>query len=1176
MQVAQVDQSNVGSALLLIWGGQRLALGRIHFSHRGSFGQHVPCLVVIGPEYKAADWILDASFAVPHHPQALAYCVTAHNDVFVLRLTPSLDLSFGISQVTSGLSAILYSASIKPISSSTVLVAAGTVFGEVIVWSCYQSKCETAEARATWHSRTSHVFHGHSGSIFGVCFSEIVRLNDNPGRLLASCSDDRTIRLWDVTGCDQIPESAEGVSSQHHGLFPQAGPESISDASIATTWGHVSRIWDVNFIHSNSGSSDMSLQLISRGEDATCQLWQLAWKEATAPAGIRDPEKRYLQFHHMGIDHYHSGKHIWSVVHHLGHFGPLIYTGGGDGGIIARSATAPKFGDTIFSIQTPFCELLKNINPDSARYASISNNHHDSVKQYVFTLGSVILATTNQGHLIQGTINADEQNPGRPLSITWTVRFSATDLRAFTVMTSKPTESMVYIGSVTGKIWVYHVALQSIQLLSKTDQKISRIFTGTSSARKNGSMVRHLLVCSSNSSTADLLEIVQSGHESSSLQVSRTLELSLPPTFQPTAFVEMNGGKLVVLGSRSGDLVIYYNVFHENERTNQIAPAISLRHIHGSDTVTQLQQVAPTNSSEQDTSFYEILSTGRDGSYAVHRITSRDCETGSKSPILCTLHRSYPPFGPNVEGASFVMADSGGTQLLLYGFRGKDFVVWNESTHSEVMCVPCGGAHRSWAYCSRTPSQHLGKTNQGGCFIWTKAGVCNIAKFDSPAHNVLQPGGHGREIKAMALYKPTSSQLLFVGSIGWLIATGAEDTAIRLWVVKATGTHARLGTHNVSAREKASCVRVLRKHTTGIQHLSFCKDFLFSSAGCEEFFIWKINFCVSTVGIGTVLQAAVPKHTTDSDLRITSFEVVCISDNPKADSVSKVEHFLIYAVYSNSMVRVFKYTDDPMLMSEDRFRLLGKGFYNTTCLTQICSLGASFPWFLTASTNGAVTIWPGGDHHAVVQERLSKLAHRAEHHIHQNAILALQATHVGQEHHLLLTGGDDNALGITVLPKDDLASTLAEQPGNCSGLPSPRFGTLLIPRAHAAAITALEILDSKESDCIATFTVLSSGNDQRLKIWGVTVDLEDLIKVGRGTRTQDHTDGPALVRSIDVELLGEMWTSVADASSMVVMPDAGGWDTEGGTGIARVESGKGKRLMIAGIGMEMMRIDSTS
>lgn len=98
---------------------------------------------------------------------------------------------------------------------------------------------------------------------------------------------------------------------------------------------------------------------------------------------------------------------------------------------------------------------------------------------------------------------------------------------------------------------------------------------------------------------------------------------------------------------------------------------------------------------------------------------------------------------------------------------------------------------------------------------------------------------------------------------------------------------------------------------------------------------------------------------------------------------------------------------------------------------------------------------------------------------------------------LLVTGGDDNAIAFTVC-----AWSAAQD--------IPQVNTVIVPRAHTAAVTGVEILASSTSNVL---TVATTSIDQRVKIWEVCYDL-----------SLPGVDGLAVRRK------GNHFTAVADVS----------------------------------------------
>ncbi|KMU83997.1 WD repeat containing protein [Coccidioides immitis H538.4] len=239
-----------------------------------------------------------------------------------------------------------------------------------------------------------------------------------------------------------------------------------------------------------------------------------------------------------------------------------------------------------------------------------------------------------------------------------------------------------------------------------------------------------------------------------------------------------------------------------------------------------------------------------------------------------TIHKACPPFGPNIEGAAL---DPKTNDLILYGFKGVYFIVWNESTQTELMAAECGGCHRVWTYHSNDEGRRV--------LIWTKASRLHLFSSQGPSHRVLRAGGHGREIKSACL----SSLLSNDGQTrSQILATGAEDTTIRLFLPEAS--------RSTQSGDIFRCQMTLKKHTAGIQHIQWspCGELLFSSSGCEELYVWRIS-SIPGFGVGAMFMGECPKSKPISDLRVTHFDVVKLDDE---------DAYLLALAYSNSMITV--------------------------------------------------------------------------------------------------------------------------------------------------------------------------------------------------------------------------------------------------------------------------------
>ncbi|KAG7935603.1 uncharacterized protein OGAPODRAFT_93037, partial [Ogataea polymorpha] len=238
--------SDLHTAQLCIWGGRSLALLAWRQLLEGD-----PDELMIG------DWIKDAQFSLDG---AVVYCLHAHNVVVAVDVARKRLLETR----SCGEKSILYTGCLRVLPNK-VLVCAGTVMDGILVWSYDDCQVE-------------HRLHGHMGSIFGLWTS-------NDGRWLVSCSDDRSIRVWNLGSGEQV----------------------------ATGWGHGSRIWWLRIYAEEEGR----FSVLSGSEDLTCRTWRF--------------EQGNAALEPVDVFETHTGRNVWSgaVCDALG----LGFSGGADGAI---------------------------------------------------------------------------------------------------------------------------------------------------------------------------------------------------------------------------------------------------------------------------------------------------------------------------------------------------------------------------------------------------------------------------------------------------------------------------------------------------------------------------------------------------------------------------------------------------------------------------------------------------------------------------------------------------------------------------------------------------------------------------------------------------------------------------------------------------------------------------
>lgn len=739
----------------------------------------------------------------------------------------------------------------------------------------------------------------------------------------------------------------------------------------------------------------------------------------------------------------------------------------------------------------------------------------DAFKTYAWVSDQEFLATTEQGTVLLGTLNArceqDEKNKTKPdylPQVTWKEIGHEGTLGPSCVASSCPEHGVAFLSGRGGNIYFYqHENRSLVSAYTMLAGKVAYLTAGTLPRIWNeGSAIDRLdtiglLITCVDSAIANLLVF---GSFDTKGAPKAQWKLPLPSQFIVTSSCFLTSQKLLILGSRNGNLCIYYF----SQVTSHIGDAKchEFIDIHGQDAVTVVQ-VLPG-----DAGRLYILTAGRDGKFAVHRLSLSRQISEEFQVDLQTVHTCVPTFGPNIEGACF---DRSTGYLYLWGFRSTQFVVWDASRNKEVMNVECGGAHRNWSYFP------LLNGMGGGSFVWTKSSICNIYSQGQSTHRILQAGGHGREIKAMAISPEIKTD---EGIKKRLIATGAEDTNI--------------GIFEPGGERGLQRVTTLTKHITGIQGLTWSEDgrYLFSAAGCEEFFVWRVR-PVPCIGIGVVCEAQCQRVTASSDLRILGFSVADLSIDTRM--------YLISMAYSDSSIRIFKF--NPASVGQS-LQLVLQGSYNTFCLTQSTFIRFGYNDHLcTASGDGNLQLWSSTDlpeERALVnRENVHQIAENGHERdarpyqiecyeripVHQSSIKTMLDLSVFHQEHLVVTGGDDQSLAFTRIHP---SSSVERIQG---------YGTLVVPNAHASSITALAYLGRTIPRMGQQAMYLSSvGNDQRLKTWLITV-----YPARKG------------VEGLHVKQVSNVYSSIADAAALEVFHDVIGH----------------AKLYVAGVGIESWLVD---
>ncbi|KAI8959677.1 WD40 repeat-like protein [Daldinia sp. FL1419] len=1105
---------------VLVWGGQHVKVLPNNVIEDIVLGQHDKLDSAKGiVEARAPDWIFDGR--ISPFGDGRIVLLTAHNEVIQANVDRD-QTSLIFNTIQSPSRPILYSGNFFWVSRDCVLVAAGTVFGEILVWKCY---LQTPDQKQ--NCEVLSIFTGHEGSIFGVHISPEIKTSQGETlRLLASCSDDRTIRIWDITERKGESEHqgqneyGDNISEARETGFGNNAEDTVyndqSSKCLAMVMGHASRIWQVEFPQFQPISETSGVvEIYSFGEDATAQKWNLSLDTPSQGSKVSGASFNPAKLTHESTASNHSGKHIWSHAMTLNDDNLLVATGGADGKIAlvgaaveslaggdqmksisrvsGRKSVTWSLPDVIRSSQASQVatdpEKLSGVsaNPALPSQGTKPKNAKEGFNRYTFISDSRLLAATNSGRVFVGVFE-DE--------LTWTELTLPNEIGQ--IVFSHPslgapiTDPLALVGTNNGEIYYYSESGDaSLQLMTKVDGKVADIFclSGTSAAAGDGDVNFLATILRSTSAI-----IIQFDPHNLAL---KHIEVSLEPGFMVTAAAFAQG--YLVLGSRKGIILVL------KQGDSGKYSAISTIEVHRDEAITSI--VSLGNRDGQPHNY--ILSTCRDGRYRIHEIP-----TTADRPDATLVHEILPPFVSSIEGAWFSDNGDGTKDLMLCGFRSSNLVVWNETLRHEVATVDCGGSSRSYAW---TPLRYR---HDGFRFVFTKAGQMHVFSQTCAPHKTLKPGGHGREIKAVS------------SSTGRYIATAAEDTVIRIW---QHGDNSRRHDNRNSNDPRLRCVAALERHATGIQALKWYKnEYLFSSGGNEEFFVWKINQlqCSDFSGLAVVCEAVFPDRSEVGDARIMDFDVTCTSSNSGGGY-----EFIISMALSNSTLQAYSYD------YASGFRLLRRSTYTGACLTQVRQLDRDH--ILTAATDGHLAIYSITSPKADAENPAGADAALAVTKLHQNAIKSLDARQVatqedGTSEYLIVTGGDDNALGVTHL-------LISPTPESQKDTPTITIKSKSIIRsAHAAAVTGISFAHVDSDSAL----VVTGSNDQRVRIWRVL-----------GWQQQQG--------QIRAQLLDERYSSVADAGGLDVFESVDGSDDEDVKGGDR----KKKMVIVVGVGLEIWELE---
>jgi WD40 repeat protein len=942
---------------VLFWGGRSLAI--------------LPITDVVNAaelqvkEILAPDWILSAAFL----PSGDVVVVGAHNEVLVYKDGKWTTTSCGVTERT-----MLYSADLRVGAKSEVTVAAGTVFGEIVIWELHPGNQK---------GRITKRFRGHEGSVFAVRFHP-------EGRWVASCSDDRTLRVWDLEATTE-DDKERGTT----GFEEVEGEAKGGKGCVAMGWGHQARPWGVRFLPAEEGDGDGVdfVKLASVAEDLTARFWRFKTGGGKGTQ-MMENTNTYMM---------HQGKNVWGFAFDFER--KLMATGGADGrvAVVDYAEDVEKREEWDLGVIAPLPEEEAVPEPvpeptpaDDAEVKDAKPKKKpkkvkkklDAFKNYAVLDKERFVVTTVFGRLLLHNITENS----------WRTIGTLNSLSKWSVVGAWEDSGIVALGDLEGNLGIIDIDNNREWWWNAAGRgKVADVLIqgkkGSEFFKRNPQLCQ--LTYESYLPIDNFQVITTSVSYETSVLHSFTLQPTGPP-LRKTTLLNLPSSKFTVtsalvteaqlfLGSRTGDLAIY-SPPPSSTSDATIDPISYHPTLYSPDALTSLL-LSPSGT---------LLTTSFNGLHTTHSL-----------PSLEATHISKPGNITNITGQSFGHQGD----LNIFGFRGTRFIVHNLSTSTDVLSIDCGGGHRAWSY---SPLHSW--------FLWTQAVRAQSCRVLRPRTAILKHGSHGREIKTISFCPKTG-----------LIATGAEDTVIRISFVDAEG------------RVKEERAVQIKRHTTGVQCLQWSEDGerLVSSGGVDELFVFRVR--VQGGQIGVTEEAVLPVEGKDEEVRICGVDVV------RRDG-----GYLVAGAMSDGWVKVWSY--EPAK---------GWGLVNKTMYAERCMMHVKFLelekelGLMTAATDGVVVVYTG------LEGSMEQVWKQT---VHQSSVKALSAE-VEWGRVKVYTGGDDCAIAVTEVDTKEWKTIRCD----------------VVPRAHASAVT--EVLRVGEK-------LVSVGLDQRIRIWGgqlKRVAMEDSI-----------------------------------------------------------------------------------
>jgi WD40 repeat protein len=611
-----------------------------------------------------SDWIWDCQCSPIDESTDQLLIGLAHNSVEVWQVSTALLADEGVvgaqrlQCIRGNTRSITYCLALDP---SGGRVAVGTVTNEILVWNANDviSSMQQGNGEDSVVCQESHRLRGHEGVIHAVKW-------DKAGQRLASTSDDRTVRLWNVD------DSSEWTLQW-------------------TAWGHTARVWNVAF--SDSG-------IVSTGEDGTARLWNA--ETGVALATLRG----------------HACQCLWSVDTYRS-----LAVSGGDNGTVAVynledhlvedrvqliAGEDPPVGSWKASFVLPDDRIVPEQDESTIDNTTVDNDGASDIlllengkeiekkkkkkpkkkkisQQVIVGMkfdrskstkdNLTIIVATRSGSLMRLNTSSGSWTLLEPWCVPDMLDKDGVEASQGSCMALHPSGDFVSIGTTRGDIVIAPVASHDSSVASTCQRlvvpgRVHRAVQGLEWVTSQDLISFH---CQSILwiTFPSLKEIGKLGDDATGKTID-TLVMNAGTKAVPICFAFNETSKLLVIGDARGNLALFdLNLRPLNGEP--LSPSSVLPRTHQKEHVNGIMWSTDNM----------IISVGNDG--CVH-----ECVVDSKGKLVSLLSAQTASF----TGIDHVWKDSANSTVLA-GYYGNSLAVVDSSVGREIFRMDSGGRQRS-------------------------------------------------------------------------------------------------------------------------------------------------------------------------------------------------------------------------------------------------------------------------------------------------------------------------------------------------------------------------------------------------------------------------------------------------------------------------------------------------